>query len=609
MRNIVGVLVLALLGLGPWGASCSCEDGTPPSDDDSAADDDDADDDSQADDDTDLPYDRLDPPYPRVGIFHWSSAEPEWYAKFDLVVTLERGNDHAEAIRAVDPSTIVVACVEDWNAINSRRVGGEYPSEWRVVDSSGDTYSPYGGDTLLGDITDHCPLVDGQRYNDALIDDMTQHVDFAVYDGVYSDGVWNTPYGTTDVDLDRSCPVNGGSADPDSCNDYDEHGEDWVDDAWAAGVHHTAQGIRDVIGDKILMLNSGRFHEFEWETTNGLFDENAYCAYSMHTFIEYYTEWMATAPEPHAYLYGAVHSPAPDDYAFMRHSLGMTLFGDGYVEVSSGGSEAQHHFHHFYDEFELALGYPTGPMARIEELGGNDEGIYVRFFDHGAVIFNASGLTRTVNVAAIEGMAGYDGPYYLPRGGQNPTWNHGGLFEEVLLEGRDLSSCFIGDAVLLVDQPTTVVTDIYVDNDDEETSPGSAPAELSGAWNQVCDEATEAWDQGCRSWTDHWGLAHTVAGTDHAIFRPTIGVAGDYAVYEWHGAVDGLVNSSSVAVQLVHADGTHSLQVDQSTGLGNWNLLGEFRFDAGDQGHVRIDAAGADGAVVADAVKFVFLGE
>ena len=551
--------------------------------------------------------DYLDPPYPRTGIFHWSSAQPDWYAKFDLVVTLERGNDHAEAIRAVDPDTIIVACVEDWNAINSRRVGGEYPQEWRVVDSSGNTYSPYGGDTELGDITDHCPQVDGQRYNDALIGDMTEHVDFTVYDGVYSDGVWETPYGSTDIDLDRNCPANGGGGDPETCNDFIEHGEDWIYDAWIDGVHHTAQGIRDVIGDEILMLNSGRFHTFEWETTNGLFDENAYCAYSMHTFIEYYTEWMAVAPAPHAYLYGAVHSPAPDDYSFMRHSLGMTLFGDGFVEVSSGGSDAQHHFHHFYDEFELDLGYPTTTMECVESLGGNDEGVYVRFFDHGAVVFNASGLEHTVTSADIEGLTGYAGPYYLPRGGQDPTWNTGELFEQVVLTGRDLSSCFIGDAVLLVDQPTTIVTDIYIDNDDEETSPGSSSAELDGDWTQVCDEATNAWDQGCRSWTDHWGLAHATSGS--AVFRPTIGVPGRYAVYEWHGGLDGVALSTQVQVEVVHAGGTDAMQIDQSTAQGLWNSLGEYDLDAGTGGHVRIGAAAAGETVVADAVKFVYLGE
>ena len=152
-------------------------------------------------------------------------------------------------------------------------------------DSLGDTIEIYGGACHFSNMTEYCPEVDGLLYNDQIIEVMTSMVDLTVWDGVFCDGIWRNAYDIDDIDLDLSCPVNGGAGDPENCNDYDEHGEDWIEDAWLDGVNKATTAIREQNGDKILILNSGRFHEFEWENTNGFYVEHVGCVWSMCVWL------------------------------------------------------------------------------------------------------------------------------------------------------------------------------------------------------------------------------------------------------------------------------------------------------------------------------------
>jgi hypothetical protein len=67
-------------------------------------------------------------------------------------------------------------------------------------------------------------------------------------------------------------------------------------------------------------------------------------------------------------------------------------------------------------------------------------------------------------------------------------------------------------------------------------------------------------------------------------------------------------HDKNVPVDIVHAQGADYLTIDQSSGDGQWLLLGNYRFGA-DGGSVTLGTAGTTGLVVADAVKFTPLGE
>ena len=95
-------------------------------------------------------------------------------------------------------------------------------------------------------------------------------------------------------------------------------------------------------------------------------------------------------------------------------------------------------------------------------------------------------------------------------------------------------------------------------------------------------------------------------GSGYAEFRPTISVAGDYDVYEWHPYVTNA--SSGTPFAITHALGTTTVLANQQINSGNWSLLGRFTFAAGTGGFIRVldNFSDAGNLALADGLKLVF---
>jgi hypothetical protein len=91
-------------------------------------------------------------------------------------------------------------------------------------------------------------------------------------------------------------------------------------------------------------------------------------------------------------------------------------------------------------------------------------------------------------------------------------------------------------------------------------------------------------------------------GSKWVRFTPHL-AASNYQVFIRY--VSTADRAHNVPVDVVHADGTDQLSVDQRTGGGTWVLLGTYRFVAGTNGHVTVGNAGTTNFVIADAVRFV----
>ncbi len=92
-------------------------------------------------------------------------------------------------------------------------------------------------------------------------------------------------------------------------------------------------------------------------------------------------------------------------------------------------------------------------------------------------------------------------------------------------------------------------------------------------------------------------------GTMAVRFIPDIPEAGNYTVYaRW---TEHANRSTVVPIDVVHAGGTNTFTVNQTANGGFWNELGTFPFSAGTQGWVRVRNDGANGYVLADAVRFL----
>ncbi|MCE5278144.1 MAG: hypothetical protein ABFD92_04650 [Planctomycetaceae bacterium] len=92
------------------------------------------------------------------------------------------------------------------------------------------------------------------------------------------------------------------------------------------------------------------------------------------------------------------------------------------------------------------------------------------------------------------------------------------------------------------------------------------------------------------------------AGSNTACFTPGMTAAANYNVYLWWTASAARPTNASVTV--VYKGGTDTKTVNQRVNGSQWNLLGKYAFEAGTLGNVTISAAGADGVVTADAVRF-----
>lgn len=91
----------------------------------------------------------------------------------------------------------------------------------------------------------------------------------------------------------------------------------------------------------------------------------------------------------------------------------------------------------------------------------------------------------------------------------------------------------------------------------------------------------------------------------YCTWTPTISVPGKYNVYmRWVAHPN---RSSEALVHIVHKNGTTELNVDQRQNGVQWNLLGQFAFEAGTSGYVRLYSS--PGYTVFDGVRFQLVEE
>ncbi len=135
---------------------------------------------------------------------------------------------------------------------------------------------------------------------------------------------------------------------------------------------------------------------------------------------------------------------------------------------------------------------------------------------------------------------------------------------------------------------------VIVDNND-----GSASVTMQGAWS------TSTYTSG------YWNVNYlhdqnTNKGAKSVTFRPNLPANGMYAVSVWYPAQS--INAANVPMDIVSADGSRTAVVNQQVNGGQWFPIGSNTFFAGTNGYVMIRTAGTANYVLADAVKFAWVG-
>lgn len=557
-------------------------------------------------------------PYPRTAIFQWDGAPDEWYAKFDLVMSRNDRPDWARRVKRINPNVMLLPA-KDWNR------GSEIPGhqdQWYAVTSQGKRIELYGSDSWFSDLSVLCPRVNGKRYIDFLVDYLSTAIDHTVFDGVATDGIYGREHMTYNLGSGRSIPDI--DLDRNGQNDLNEAGKgsSWVINQWQAGIDYLLAELRRRLGpNQIILLNSGTAHAWGWELTNGMVSEHTGGVFDPNFFFNNYRSLMNRAHQPLVSLMN-VNAEGRDQerarpskiyYRHQRFMLGVAMCFDWYYEYEDLES-GEHYYNQYYDEFSVKVGYPTsGPQRTRGE-------VWVRFFDDGAVITNVTGSDVTISDADLRGLSGYNGPYYRFRGGQDPDFNNGESFSQVTLQGHLVTAyggaqMIAGDGILLTRSPRVVVADIILDDSPGSTTAGGADTEFIGNWTRIedCRNGINHYTLRCAPWLNL--LTHRRAeaggGEARAVYRPNIGLSGEYEVFEWHGQLgssnEAVAEGDNVPYRIRHDGGEKTVLVNQRINAGQWNSLGKFNFTRGQDHSVTITNQ-ANGPVIADAIKFVYGG-
>lgn len=545
--------------------------------------------------------------YPRVGFFQFGRAVTDYVSRFDLAIT-GRNSEYARELKKLNPNMIVLPR-SGWTYYD--KADDRFPPGDECYAAINDKGEPIYEDdnkrSFLIDITNLAPVCphSGKRYNQIMAEYTISITDMDAYDGVASDWLWFDLSGTRNTDFDR----NG-------VNDFTEHGRDWVQSKYRDGVLTLLKSFRENLGpDKYLWVNPGfSFINDGKEWINGQMQEHTSSISGWTGFKNepYYHLTKETKHYPHLYFVDGINNTKdpyqPPDarnyFRLMRFLLTYTMLGDGYFSFYSWEFR-EHRVRFYYDEFDIELGYPKGDPHELSN------GTYVRFFDHGASLFNPTGRTQTIEDSDIRGFSEYAGPYYRFKGGQDSQMNNGEQFDMVELFGGEYDRGYVvsvGDGIILTKTPQIVISDIIIDNQSHSTSPGSDAAKLTGSWEQTNDE-DGSYQISRAGYQGFFAIAVALSSDAKAEFAPTIGVPGEYEVFEWHGTPTGGVANTSVSYKIHHANGTTAKTVNQRTNAGRWNSLGTYFFEKGKSNHVAVEALGADGVFMSDAIKFVYAKE
>ncbi len=135
-------------------------------------------------------------------------------------------------------------------------------------------------------------------------------------------------------------------------------------------------------------------------------------------------------------------------------------------------------------------------------------------------------------------------------------------------------------------------TEVVVD--DTFNSNGSTTS-ASGTWSSGSSAA--AFD-GTYAFS-HFGTSFT--------FHPNLPATDTYQAYIWYSGASGVALSTVVPVTVFASGVTTNLTIDEAFGAGHWVPIGIYQCASGTGTAVTIGTAGANGAVSADAVRFVRL--
>jgi uncharacterized lipoprotein YddW (UPF0748 family)/fibronectin type 3 domain-containing protein len=214
--------------------------------------------------------------------------------------------------------------------------------------------------------------------------------------------------------------------------------------------------------------------------------------------------------------------------------------------------------------------------------------------------WHSQGANRATNVPIVVTSFASTQTYFVNQQTNGGKWNYVGTFYFGSNQGHvKITDGFadttagrvaMADAIRFTYLPDQEVGDIIIDN---------TAASVTGSWSTGTTAGKFGADYRFRS---------RGTGTSFLTFAPTIDVAGNYKVYEWH--VTGSNRATNAPHIINHSLGTQTARINQQKDNGQWNLIGTFGFSAGTAGFVRITdgfTIPTNGVVMADGIRFAYV--
>jgi hypothetical protein len=346
-------------------------------------------------------------------------------AKFDLLVIPVECQVYNKSffpkIRKLNPDIVILPYVAtvSWNDLYwtdplHRAMSPNIKTEWWLKDAEGKQLSVWPNTRALNLNTGWVSYLAQHVKNDVL--------STGLWDGVFYDEVQDSIswVGKPDVNQD-------GKADTASEADV----------LWANNYKKLFETTRKLIGEAPIMITNGSSNPVFSPFVNGRMFEtfpssrNTLAEWKNMTGQYLALEQTVKADPIHIINVNTDNTNGmgnANDYKSVRFGLTTTLLGDGYFSYDHGTYD--HAVIWTYDEYDAYLGAAKSDLhnAINPQKTQLDEGVWMREFEQGTVIVNATPSSQTVKL---------DGDFEKLHGAQDPKVNDGSIVSEVKLAAKD----------------------------------------------------------------------------------------------------------------------------------------------------------------------------
>ncbi len=358
-----------------------------------------------------------------------TDSEVKELSKWDVVIIdMEnqlRNPEKIKKLREYNPKIVILAYitmqeVRDDAATGPgemrRRLVSGITSDWYFYDKNGQKMS-FWPETSMLNITNSCPIVNGQRFNTYLARFVSDQIlGTGLWDGVFYDNGWGD---VTWFSGDRGDFNRDGIAEV----------KPEADALWRDGVRTVFESTRQLLVNKnyLIVANQGPGHKYYRDDVNGVMFEN-FPQFGWNYTMDLF-QYQSKSTKPHLIVINANtrNTGKKDDYKTMRFGLMSSMLEDNaYYSFDFG--DQRHGELWWYDEYDVNIGTPVAPALSQKGQQNFVEDVWRRDYTNGVAVVNATSQAQMVDLG---------GEYEKIIGKQDKITNDGSIVDVVNVAPKD----------------------------------------------------------------------------------------------------------------------------------------------------------------------------